>query len=606
MAYSPSLGDIQSDNAGYAPSLDDLPSSGAMVSNQTSPNVLQDVANNPVGRGFLDLAAGVGNFAQGVGNLPYEALHAVDQIGTPTNLASYVSPPTNVNYSQYFGINNPDVYDKMIQGAAQYAPYGAGAEMLPAASASAGLLSKIAGQGLAGASYGLTQSSNPTQGAILGGMTGAGTAGAGSLVGGGLNMAGNFLSQYAAPSLAKGIGNLVDYGSQVNNQTAYQMAKDNLQNNWEPKETTAWNNLKSLGQQVDYEPTVNYDDSGYTQGLNNQLNNLKNQSQSQSGFARANDDSESMLQGYINDQHGTFSDAFSHNQALNKDYQNEITPGKSLPFSTVNYAKSQLANNIQQNITNNGLQSTLGTSWNDANAITQQKNQIFNSVTNPNGGTQISSFSKFVNNNNPASDGSTFVNQYIPKSGAEGTQKMQQFSQMVGDPDYANQVLKSNIFNGKTDPQGFMKIYNNLSPNQQNFLFNPDQNSNIQALNTMMSKNPSLFGGSLFKEIWAHSIPSLLAGAAGGAASSAVTHGIGISDLGYGLGAAALAKGTGLMASKLMGLPSMQNMVVNSLTKPPGVTGQLVKALAARSTQGLANPSVINNKSSIMGSLPAT
>src|SRR5208337_1236984 len=85
-----------------------------------------------------------------------------------------------------------------------------------------------------------------------------------------------------------------------------------------------------------------------------------------------------------------------------------------------------------------------------------------------------------MNKNNINADGSTFVNDYLPTSKGDGTQRMEQFTKMIGDTDTAKNVLKMNYFDSglKTGDANASKVlgkYNNLSDEQKGYLFNPDE-----------------------------------------------------------------------------------------------------------------------------------
>lgn len=332
-----------------------------------------------------------------------------------------------------------------------------------------------------------------------------------------------------------------------------------------------------------------FDNSTYINALKNRLNILQNQSNNQSAYARANAPSISLLQDYIGDQHNSFSDAIDHNKSLNQDFQNEIAPGQPLPFKTVNFAKSALQNTLQDNINKYGLDDTLGVALDNANTITSMKNQLFNQVINPNGQPKISNFSGFVNGKTQFSDPTSFVNDYLPKSNSDGIQKMQQFSQMIGDPDYAKDIIKSNYFNNayknnNFNPKSFLPLYNKLSPEQQNYLFDPNENASISALNNIMTDDPK----ALNRASW--NILSHGGGATGGLA-------IGF-ESGHPL--LGLAAGVGLPNAFRFGMqqlfksPRMRNMAVNYLNNgaqnmgPSAFTQNALPAVTTPYLTGLA------------------
>lgn len=498
------------------------------------------------------------------------------------------------DYSSAYAPQNPNIADKLIQGASQYAPYEAVSAGLP--------LSGLSNLATTGAAFGATQSQNPMAGALTGAATNTGVG----LLGKTADPILNYLSKYAAQGLTKQTGNILDAGKAVSNQQAFDMAKQNY-GALSQQEGNAWDNLKQQAAAADatkrytanFAPASSmpvlpggpetlsatqmptFDNSGYVGSLSDQLNKLKQQSGAQSGFARANKDSEKLLQDYIGDQHNTFSDAIQHNQALNQDFQNEIAPGQPLPFRTVNFAKTNLKNSINQNIQNSGLQDTLGSAWNNANQITSQKNQIFNNVVNPKGIEQISTFSTMMNGKNPNADPTSFVNDYLPTSRGDGTQKMQQFSQMVGDQNTAKNVLKQNYFDkaiqsGTVEPRTFLSKYNNLSDDQQGYLFSPQENQTIQALNKINQDHPDALSKSQWGGFGHHSIAATLGGILGMSTGHGLWEGLGAGILG------GVAANAGLR--KLFENPSISNYFVNALTKPaaagaPGTFNPLLRSL---------------------------
>jgi hypothetical protein len=336
-----------------------------------------------------------------------------------------------------------------------------------------------------------------------------------------------------------------------------------------------------------------FDDSSYVTALRNQLNKIGGQSSRQSGFARANQDSQQLLGDYINDQHGTFTDAIEHNQALNKDYQNELTPGKSLPFNTVNFAKSNLQKAIQANIENNNLQDTLGSAWNNANQITSQKNQIFNQLSGNKGNTLRSTFSGVVNGKDPNADPTTFVKDYLPTAKGDGIQKMQQFSQMLGDEGTAKNVLKQNYFDKAVQgngvaPRTFLSKYNNLSDEQQGYLFSPEENQTIQALNKISESHPDVFSNSMMSSFGHHGIAATLGGILGLSTGHGLWEGLGAGILG------GVAANAGMR--KLFENPAISNYFVNALTKTAPVQSSLLPSLSSvlsRSVNPLARSTLV-------------
>lgn len=480
------------------------------------------------------------------------------------NLTNFLTGKSN-NYdvaSQMFGISNPNILDKALKGIGQYAPYAIGGEAaLPAS------LGRLGASALTGAAFGGTQSDpgQRLQGAILGStwnpaleLTGMGAAKGINSLSAIPDALKNYLSQFAASGVSKNVASDLNSPLGVTNETAFDMAKNNY-NNYSSKENQAWSKVTDAAKAADASG-AKFDDGSYTSALSDELNRLQDQSAKQSALDRKNKDSIDLLNGYIDDQHGTFSDAIEHNKALNADYQNEITPGKSLPFNTVNFAKNSIKSSMTDNLAQNNLSDSLGALWNQANQTTAQKNSIFNEIMNQGGNTQYSKFMKYYKADDPQfSNPSNFVNDYLPKSGNEGLQRMQQFSQMLGDDDTAKAVLKKNIFGQSYDPNDFLNKYNKLSPDQQNFLFDQQQNQSIQSLKTMIDMHPDALKNNSFQSLWNHSIPAILGAGIGHATGTGALEGALMGSLG--------AKGLSTGISKTFENPSIQQYFMQFLNQ---------------------------------------
>lgn len=113
-----------------------------------------------------------------IGSGATQALFGIDKlIGNPpldVKTGLPLTPPTNNQISQLFGVKNPNLADNLLQGAVSYAPYAAGgAELLPVKAAEKfPLLAKSIQQGFIGNRYGATQSSDPITGQIVGTLLG--------------------------------------------------------------------------------------------------------------------------------------------------------------------------------------------------------------------------------------------------------------------------------------------------------------------------------------------------------------------------------------------------------------------------------------------------
>ncbi len=153
MAYSPTLADTQETingaqtAAGYNPTLADtheaLAQAQIVQPPQTNPSLLPRIG--------ADALAGLAQFGHGLINAP----HNIVNYFSPS-LGAKIPAQQDYNYAQMLGVNAPNLGDKLIQGAAQFAPYMA----LPG-----GALTQ-------GAAFGATQSQNPVTGALTGAALG--------------------------------------------------------------------------------------------------------------------------------------------------------------------------------------------------------------------------------------------------------------------------------------------------------------------------------------------------------------------------------------------------------------------------------------------------
>jgi hypothetical protein len=531
-----------------------------------------------------DVVTGLAQMGHGLLNAPHNLANVVSP-----RLASYIPHQADYNFGQMLGVNDPNIGDKLLQGATQYAPYALGGETAGASSLPT-LLSRLGAQAGIGGVYGATQSDNPVSGAAVGAAGNAAFGLGGKAISAVGNIGKNYLSQFAGDSLVNQIGNTFSNVKNITNQNAFDLAKQNFQK-YQELEKPLWENVKNIANNVDSSGT-SFDNTSYIDALNRQLEKLRGQSSRQSAFDRANKDSIDMLEGYGKDQTGTFSDAIEHNKALNQDYQNEITPGKSLPFSTVNYAKSNLQKALQENLNQEDpLIAQLKESLTNANKITQQKNQIFNQVVNTGGKTQNSKFATFLSGKNENADPSSFVNDYVPNGRADGIQKMQQFSQMLGDEENAKNVIKQNYFDkvltdDGVEPKAFLKKYNNLSAEQKEYLFNSDEMAKINSLSKVLKAHPNALDKSAFTYALHNSIPALFGASVSGA-------------LGHGWESGAIAGAIGYpfiqtSLKKAFSNPAVADYFVNSLDKgsvqPNSYLGSLSSALA----QGATTPNLVN------------
>lgn len=516
------------------------------------------------------------------------------------------------NAPQTWGMTNPSFGQKLLENASQYAPYSLLTGGMPTTDALSNV--PVLGKALSpaiqaqigtGALFGGTQSPQaPLQGAALGAGINGLIGNTGNIIGGLGSAAMNQLAKYAPMGIGQKLGQLLKQSSNLTNSQAFDVASDNYENG-KVSLKNSWDNLYDKALDVDTQPNApQFDNSSYQQSLKGQIAKLQQKASNQSGFANAYAQPISYLQKYLNDNTGSFSDAFEHNQALNQDLASEANPNTNQIVTNqtkaaIGFAKGALKNSIQQNIDDSGLQDTLGQQWNDANQATQDLKQTFEQKGTPSGGINRSAFAKFNSNQFAGADPSTFVQDYLPTAAQDGTQKMQQFVNMMKpvatdasaptDDSYVNTakgVLKGNLFKNAIDdnqgvnPDKFLNIYNKLSPEQSDYLFTPQESSQINALKTIAAQNGTK------SNWWKVTLPFALAGGLmdqwiGGSAWKGV------------LGGAYIGKQYPGAMSLLAANPGIRDSIVNRLNGQSPAQGSLSQMLSPYA-QGVTTPSLIN------------
>jgi ABC-type iron transport system FetAB ATPase subunit len=560
-------------------------------------------AGRAVGASYLNLGQGLLNFPGNVVNQLGQ--HGFISPQTTQKLQGYF--PTNPqDFNQQMGVE-PTLQNKLLGGMTQYAPYLTGANAI--AGAGAPVLERMAAQGLGGMGYGATQNANPVQGANQGilaaPLEGATSAARSALtpIASGVR---NLMSRFAFPAMSDAVNQLSNFGSNISNKAAFLMAKENHDQNYLPQEDTLWKKLDQYKTQADQIPNAVFDNTKHQHNMEQHFNdvdeNLKHNPDS-----IQNQDAQKLAYNSWNAPTSTFTDAINHNKVLNSSYRDAITPGSTIPLSSVKYAiksiKGTLTDNLQDlknsddpNVSH--FATNFENTINQANESTANRNKLFHEVTTPSGDSGKSTFSNinsnmrsFTNQDGSISDSvGNFVNDYIPSSKNDGIGKMQQFSQMVGDSDYAKSVLKKNIFNNQYEPKSFLDQYDKLSKQQQEFLFSSGENDQIRAMQKMIKNNPNVLSTSAFQKMVTHAIPFLLTGlAAHGAAKEGgnVLTGEILPPLIEAGTALALAKPAGsvLKSKYAFGSRPVQQHYINSLMNPNGQTfggmlGQSINPLA--------------------------
>lgn len=518
-----------------------------------------------------DVLAGLGTGGQRMLGAPHRLVDLVSP-----EIAAKIPEPRNIDVSAQLGVPYPTGTEKFIQSSAQYLPY--------ALMGGVGLLPQMG----AGALFGLTQGEHPLSAAVKGALTNLVLHGTGAAGGAGLRAAGrgvkSLIAKSAAIPFAKTLGE--GLGKFRNFEDTNDFGKA-LKRYEEEKNTEGnlWDTTKEYGRLAD--ERYNYDNSSYRQALENKIDSLQKQSERQAAFRRENEPAIATLQSYLDEsKHDTFADALEHAKALNIDYRNEITPGKSVPFNMVKFAKGELEKNFNKNLAQGNLDKTLGEVWRSARQKTANINQAFNEYKTPAGGVSPSTFRKFYTRaGGEFEDPTGFVGQYVPKKAEEGIGRMQKLSTILGNDQDAKEAIIRNHFASafeadEFNPKDFMNKFNKLSNAQQEYLFTPEQLENMRALGKILKRYPEALKKTGAMPRLHRSISGLL-GIGGAAALGGVPWWAGV--LG-GLGAEAVGR-AGLR--QLAGTPTMRQRIIKDLLFPAeekaGVPRRTLGTIASQS-----------------------
>jgi len=186
-----------------------------------------------------DVVAGLAEGGHGLLNAPSNLAPILSRLsGTsgllqmggidPSQVTNLIPRQKEYDFSAMLGVPNPTLGDKLIQGAAQYLPYGLGGEAALADNPS--LMGRLVNQAGTGASFGLTQSPTPVKSAAIDAgintVGQVGSEGLGSL----------WRSIIGSPNTINAIGNsTLDYlTKQAANKRALSPAEvaDNVQKNY--------------------------------------------------------------------------------------------------------------------------------------------------------------------------------------------------------------------------------------------------------------------------------------------------------------------------------------------------------------------------------------
>lgn len=193
MSYTPSLRDIE--EVSYQPSMGDAMSQQTQQPSMGSEHDLWYGKTSPdfsgLNRFSGNVLSGLATTGQNIANFPHKLMGQ--------------KPPQQIDFGrEVFGIENPGLSDKLVQGLAEYAPLGAAglesavARSLPAM-AGHPLARQLATQAGAGGIFGALENPDIAQGAALGAAGGAG----GTALGRGLSMLPQGISRFFPQEYAK-------------------------------------------------------------------------------------------------------------------------------------------------------------------------------------------------------------------------------------------------------------------------------------------------------------------------------------------------------------------------------------------------------------------
>lgn len=183
---------------------------------QTNPSLLPRIG--------ADALAGFSQFGNGLINAPHNVANAINpSLGAriPTHLPNY-------NYGQALGVNAPNLGDKILQGATQFAPY-------------MGLPGGAVAQG---AAFGATQSQNPVSGAALGGTLGLASKAAPALITGGANLIGKATNAVRPQKFAEQLMGSLSGGNTLEGN-AQSLAQD-IRNSYQQQVANGQNQYKNI------------------------------------------------------------------------------------------------------------------------------------------------------------------------------------------------------------------------------------------------------------------------------------------------------------------------------------------------------------------------
>lgn len=428
-----------------------------------------------------------------------DVTESIKNLGKDVMIAGHkLAWPNDESYAAKLGMENPTLQNKIIQGFLEYGPYAAlGATPGAMLGRAGGALSQMAGQGGAGAIYAARHNENPAIGAMAGTLgEGVGMLAEKALI----EPLKKMITQSAAAPIKEKIQNAYNVDRAYDANLGFAHAEERYPQ-FVQNEKNAWSNLDGAIGYVDSLPNkykfdrTKYDDELIQYGK--EVQRKLKQTPEDKGLQATDKFITQKLDNPINN----FGQVVEHQKGLNRSYVASTEGNSDVPLSAIKHVQEIYRRNVNDSLQQNNL-GRVRQAWDEANEATQQKNRIFHEITNESGKTSPSKFINFMNNKSEFADPSSFVSDYIPNFKRQaGTQKFDQFRQLVGNKEVADNVLKKQIFED-TSAEGFLNKYREMSPAQQADLFTAKERKLINSAAAMQERNPKIFSSEKAEKTW--------------------------------------------------------------------------------------------------------
>lgn len=244
------------------------------------------------------------------------------------------------------------------------------------------------------------------------------------------------------------------------------------------EENVIWDKTKQMAE-TSGAMGIKFPKDEFVTSINSEIKRLKTQSRNSPGLASDNQRQINLLENLKETKLDNWSDVLSARQDFNKLYRVEQTSGESPPFEAVNYAISSLLKAADNSLDKNPMPA-FRDSWNAGNSMTKDINETFHQVVRPGGKPFRSAYSEFKGNPVKGSNPQRLIEQYAPKTGKEGVEKINQFYDMAGGKETGSNLLRPEVFRDAIERKevnydNLFNRYEKLSPAQKDLLFSPEQ-----------------------------------------------------------------------------------------------------------------------------------